>query len=181
MGGTKDHTNVLNPEVSIITNVARDHCQWLSNDTNKILEEKAGIIKENKPVIFGYDMNRTLAKELALKSSSPYYFIYPNDMNNFTFDHLNAKIARKAINIINHKFKKLKEKHLNVGLKAKLMARLEEIKPERLAQLAEQWNLPKLPHRVYNEFKTNFMSIVSYMYIHIYILEKGNQRDETKA
>ena len=169
MGGRKDHTNVLNPEVSIITNVARDHSKWLSNNTNKILIEKSGIIKEGKPVVFGYDMNRTLAKRIAKRSNSSFYFIFPDDLKNFTFDHLNAKIARKALNLITPKFNRLKEKHLKIGLKAKLMARLEEIKPERLAALAAKWNLPKLPYKVYNEFKTNFMSIVSDIYIYIYV------------
>ena len=168
MGGRRDHTNVLNPEVSIITNIALDHSHALSNNTTKILYEKAGIIKEGRPVVFGYDMNRALAAKYAKRSNSSYYFIFPDDMNNFTFDHLNAKIARKALELIQPKFTKLKEKHMREGLKAKLMARLEEIKPERLAKLAIEWNLPKLPAKVYNEFKTNILSIVIDLY-YLYI------------
>ena len=169
MGGRRDHTNCLNPRVSIITNIALDHSYELGSDRNKILYEKSGIIKRKKPVVFGYDMNRELAAQYAKQKKSPYYFVFPDNPHNFTFDHLNAKIVRKALEVGGKSFKRLKEKHLNVGLKAKLMARLEEVKPKKLDELGEKWNLPKLPVKVYNEFKTNFMSIVSLYIIYIYI------------
>ena len=161
MGGRRDHTNVLNPEVSIITNIGLDHSAVLSTNPKKILYEKSGIIKKGKPVVFGYDMNRKLAKYYARTIKSPYYFVFPDDMKNFTFDHLNAKIARKALEVGGKKFPKLEEKHLQVGLNAKLMARLEEVKQEKLEELGRKWKLPKLPHKVYNEFKTNLMSLVN--------------------
>ncbi|MDD5163286.1 MAG: Mur ligase family protein, partial [Candidatus ainarchaeum sp.] len=47
MGGRLDATNVLQPLVSIITNIALEHMQYLGNSLEKIAFEKAGIIKEN--------------------------------------------------------------------------------------------------------------------------------------
>jgi dihydrofolate synthase/folylpolyglutamate synthase len=53
MGGRLDSTNVIHPEVSIITNIGFDHVQFLGDTLEKIAIEKAGIIKENTPVIIG--------------------------------------------------------------------------------------------------------------------------------
>jgi dihydrofolate synthase / folylpolyglutamate synthase len=51
MGGRLDSTNVILPEVSLITNISKDHEQWLGNTLDKIAIEKAGIIKPNVPVV----------------------------------------------------------------------------------------------------------------------------------
>ena len=51
MGGRLDATNVVLPEVAIITNVAHDHTLYLGKTLQKIAKEKAGIIKENSFVI----------------------------------------------------------------------------------------------------------------------------------
>ena len=51
MGGRLDSTNIITPEVSIITGISYDHMQYLGDTLEKIAYEKAGIIKENIPVI----------------------------------------------------------------------------------------------------------------------------------
>lgn len=51
MGGRLDATNVVLPEVTLITNVTLEHTQWLGDTVAKIAFEKAGIIKRNIPVI----------------------------------------------------------------------------------------------------------------------------------
>jgi len=53
MGGRLDSTNVITPEISIITNISLDHTQFLGNTIGKIAVEKAGIIKPNVPVVIG--------------------------------------------------------------------------------------------------------------------------------
>jgi dihydrofolate synthase/folylpolyglutamate synthase len=53
LGGRLDSTNVIIPEVSVITNIGFDHTQFLGNDLKSIAIEKAGIIKENTPVVVG--------------------------------------------------------------------------------------------------------------------------------
>lgn len=49
MGGRLDATNIVNPQLSVLTNVALDHQRWLGNTIPEIAREKAGIIKPNVP------------------------------------------------------------------------------------------------------------------------------------
>ena len=53
MGGRLDSTNIINPELSVITNIGLDHVAFLGDTIEKIAQEKAGIIKENIPVVIG--------------------------------------------------------------------------------------------------------------------------------
>jgi len=53
LGGRLDSTNVVLPEVSVITNISYDHMNLLGNTLEKIAKEKAGIIKRDVPVIVG--------------------------------------------------------------------------------------------------------------------------------
>ena len=53
LGGRLDSTNVINPEVSVITNIGMDHTDLLGDTLEKIAREKAGIIKKNIPVVIG--------------------------------------------------------------------------------------------------------------------------------
>ncbi|EAR00885.1 bifunctional folylpolyglutamate synthase/dihydrofolate synthase [Maribacter sp. HTCC2170] len=51
LGGKLDSTNIINPEVSLITNIGMDHIDLLGDSLEKIAIEKAGIIKDNVPVV----------------------------------------------------------------------------------------------------------------------------------
>lgn len=53
LGGRLDSTNVITPELSVITNISFDHQQFLGNTLEKIAGEKAGIIKPGVPVVVG--------------------------------------------------------------------------------------------------------------------------------
>lgn len=53
LGGRLDSTNIVTPEVAIITNISMDHTQFLGDSLTKIAAEKAGIIKPTIPVIIG--------------------------------------------------------------------------------------------------------------------------------
>ncbi len=53
LGGRLDATNIIIPEVSVITNIGLDHTDMLGNTLEKIAKEKAGIIKLNVPVVIG--------------------------------------------------------------------------------------------------------------------------------
>jgi dihydrofolate synthase/folylpolyglutamate synthase len=53
MGGRLDATNVVDPEVCVITSISRDHTRWLGTTLESIAREKAGIIKPNRPVVSG--------------------------------------------------------------------------------------------------------------------------------
>lgn len=53
MGGRLDSTNIVKPDLSIITNIGFDHTAFLGNTLEKIAQEKAGIIKKGIPVLIG--------------------------------------------------------------------------------------------------------------------------------
>ncbi|KAA6340672.1 Bifunctional protein FolC [termite gut metagenome] len=59
LGGRLDCTNIIQPDVSVITNVSYDHTQFLGNTLEKIAIEKAGIIKKNTPIVVGETVSET--------------------------------------------------------------------------------------------------------------------------
>ena len=65
MGGRLDSTNIVDPEISVITNVGLDHQQFLGSDIESIAGEKAGIIKPNVPLIMG--RMREEAREVVMR------------------------------------------------------------------------------------------------------------------
>ncbi|WP_144283130.1 bifunctional folylpolyglutamate synthase/dihydrofolate synthase [Chryseobacterium echinoideorum] len=72
LGGRLDSTNIITPLVSAITNVQLDHQNILGNTIEEIAFEKAGIIKNNIPVIFGDDNEvvKSIIKAKAEKENS---------------------------------------------------------------------------------------------------------------
>ncbi|MDB2314949.1 bifunctional folylpolyglutamate synthase/dihydrofolate synthase [Flavobacteriaceae bacterium] len=72
MGGRLDGTNLISPELSVITNIGFDHTQFLGNSLQAIAGEKAGIIKSRTPVVIGATQVETQAifmeKAKALKA-----------------------------------------------------------------------------------------------------------------
>ena len=59
MGGRLDSTNVINPLACLITNISFDHTQFLGNSLEAIAQEKAGIIKQNTPVVISQTQKET--------------------------------------------------------------------------------------------------------------------------
>ena len=55
-----DCSNIINPEVSVITNIGLDHVQFLGHSLPEIAGEKAGIIKPNTPVVIGRKQGETI-------------------------------------------------------------------------------------------------------------------------
>jgi dihydrofolate synthase / folylpolyglutamate synthase len=76
MGGRLDSTNIITPEVSVITNIGLDHTRFLGDTFEKIAFEKAGIIKQNIPVVIGEysEETRKVFEEKAQSTHSPIYF-----------------------------------------------------------------------------------------------------------
>jgi dihydrofolate synthase/folylpolyglutamate synthase len=76
LGGRLDSTNVITPEISVITNIGYDHMNILGNTLEQIAWEKAGIIKEGIPVVVGETLFET--KPVFVKKSkdlnAPLYF-----------------------------------------------------------------------------------------------------------
>ena len=76
MGGRFDSTNIIrNPLLSVITGIALDHVAFLGDTVEKIAGEKAGIIKNNAPVLYGGedDVARAVIKNTAKAMGSEYY------------------------------------------------------------------------------------------------------------
>lgn len=59
MGGRLDSTNIITPEISVITNIGLDHIQFLGDTPEKIAIEKGGIIKPGVPVVVGEKQKKT--------------------------------------------------------------------------------------------------------------------------
>ena len=80
MGGRLDSTNVITPELSIITNIGFDHTQFLGDTLPKIAAEKAGIIKEGVPVVIGesHPETRPVFEAVAAERKAPIVFADDN-------------------------------------------------------------------------------------------------------
>lgn len=76
LGGRMDCTNIIRPDLCIITNISFDHVQFLGNTLEKIAGEKAGIIKENIPVVIGETTPETkpVFMTRAKEVNAPIYF-----------------------------------------------------------------------------------------------------------
>lgn len=75
LGGRLDSTNIISPDLSVITNISLDHVQFLGNSLDKIASEKAGIIKSNTPVVIGERGEvHNIFKDKAALEGTPIYF-----------------------------------------------------------------------------------------------------------
>ena len=88
MGGRLDSTNIITPEVSIITNIGLDHTQFLGDTLEKVAREKGGIIKEGIPVIIGETQPETkqVFEKLASERNAPITFAESLEFSNYTSD-----------------------------------------------------------------------------------------------
>ena len=109
MGGRLDSTNIITPLLSVITNIGKDHTQFLGTTFQSIATEKAGIIKQNIPVIIGeYTVD---TKPVFLNKSnemqSEIYFASDLVSENFPSDLIgdyqisNKKTALQTLRILN--------------------------------------------------------------------------------
>lgn len=76
LGGRLDSTNVVEPVLSVITNISYDHQEFLGDTLPEIAGEKAGIIKNNTPVVIGKTQEETRAvfTEKAMQMTAPLVF-----------------------------------------------------------------------------------------------------------
>ena len=76
LGGRLDCTNIIHPDLCLITNISFDHVQFLGNTLEKIATEKAGIIKPHVPVVIGETTPETypVFKEKADSEHAPIVF-----------------------------------------------------------------------------------------------------------
>ena len=82
LGGRLDCTNIIAPDLSIITNISPDHVQFLGNTLASIASEKAGIIKPATPIIIGETTaeTREIFEQKALVQQAPIFFAEDNNL-----------------------------------------------------------------------------------------------------
>lgn len=102
MGGRLDSTNVILPELSVITNIGLDHTQFLGDTLEKIAVEKAGIIKEGVPVVVGETQPETepVFRRIATERFAPITFAdqhyVVDDISRYT-EELTGEYQKKNI------------------------------------------------------------------------------------
>ena len=113
LGGRLDATNIIKPQLSIITSIGLDHTEILGDNIKSIAKEKAGIIKKNIPVIIGKISNEAeiVIKQIAKEKNAPFYDIKKFSTNNSpcinlkgTYQKSNAQLAVAATQILFKKF-----------------------------------------------------------------------------
>ena len=123
LGGRLDSTNIIKPLVSAITNVQLDHQNILGDTIAEIAVEKAGIIKENTPVISGdeNDLVKKIIKEKAEKLHSKFLdaTLIKTDLRSDLLGNYQEKNIRVVLALVNELQKlglKISEKNIETGL-----------------------------------------------------------------
>ena len=124
MGGRLDSTNIISPELSVITNVSMDHVKFLGNTIEDIAIEKAGIIKSHIPVVIGEKQNdvSNVFINKAEEKKSKIFFAEDFNIKEYecelkgSYQKKNIKTAIVAIELLNDTEIKINEKNIIDGL-----------------------------------------------------------------
>ena len=124
MGGRLDSTNIISPELSVITNVSMDHVKFLGNTIQDIALEKAGIIKSHIPVVIGEKQNdvSNVFINKAEEKKSKIFFAEDFNIKEYecelkgSYQKKNIKTAIVAIELLNDTEIKINEKNIIDGL-----------------------------------------------------------------
>ncbi|WP_317046431.1 bifunctional folylpolyglutamate synthase/dihydrofolate synthase [Pukyongia salina] len=108
LGGRLDSTNIITPEISIITNIGLDHTNFLGTTLEEIAVEKAGIIKARVPVIIGeiQEETRFVFEQVAEQLLAPITFAEERKLPKYSTDLLgsyqqkNIKTAVAGIEVL---------------------------------------------------------------------------------
>lgn len=105
LGGRLDSTNIISPELAVITSIGMDHENILGNNLKEIAQEKAGIIKENTPTLLGpeieeFDIFESICKEKKSPLHTTENINFEKYNNLAKFQIKNWETAKKAVNIV---------------------------------------------------------------------------------
>ncbi len=124
LGGRLDSTNIISPVISVITNIGLDHTQMLGETLPEIAFEKAGIIKQNIPVVIGEyqeDVHNVFYQK-AFENRSSLFLAdknikenYPSDLKG-TYQQKNVKTAVQTICVLNDLEYVVSDNHIKNGL-----------------------------------------------------------------
>ncbi|WP_339918390.1 folylpolyglutamate synthase/dihydrofolate synthase family protein [Yeosuana marina] len=124
LGGRLDSTNIITPEVSVITNIGLDHTQFLGDTLEKIAFEKAGIIKPKVPVVIGETQTETtpVFRDVAKKNASKITFadqevtdVFKSDLQG-SYQSKNIITVLQTIKELQQKGYKISKKQIQDGL-----------------------------------------------------------------
>ncbi|MCW8898281.1 MAG: bifunctional folylpolyglutamate synthase/dihydrofolate synthase [Flavobacteriales bacterium] len=124
LGGRLDSTNIVTPEVAVITNISMDHTQFLGDTLAKIAAEKAGIIKSTIPVVIGETQPeiKHVFIEKAKQLNAPIQFAdeyptqeYESDLKG-AYQQKNKKTVVATIQILQQLGWKIAVNHIKKGL-----------------------------------------------------------------
>lgn len=127
LGGRLDATNILMPEVAVITSIGLDHCELLGHTLAAIAGEKAGIIKPGVPVVMGLlpCEAEAVVRRVAAERGAPLTAVrdvfgadlatYPRPALEGDYQRLNAATATLAARVVAGRFG-LTEAHIQQGL-----------------------------------------------------------------
>ncbi|MCB0774024.1 MAG: bifunctional folylpolyglutamate synthase/dihydrofolate synthase, partial [Flavobacteriales bacterium] len=124
LGGRLDSTNVVTPEVCVITNIGWDHADLLGDSLEKIAGEKAGIIKPGIPVVIG-EAEGSIAevfRKRAMEVGAPIHFTDQQAHMPYELDlpgphqQRNARTALAALHILQERGWAITEAHIRAGL-----------------------------------------------------------------
>jgi dihydrofolate synthase/folylpolyglutamate synthase len=126
LGGRLDSTNVITPELSIITNIGLDHTQFLGDTKEKIATEKAGIIKSGVPVVIGKTQPETkpVFEKTAKKQNADIFFAdnksfkrIPESALKGSYQVENLKSVLCALSLLNYRGFAFSESQIDAGFK----------------------------------------------------------------
>ena len=124
LGGRLDSTNIITPEVAVITNISMDHTQFLGDTLAKIAAEKAGIIKSTIPIVIGETQAeiKPVFIEKAKQLNAPIQFAdeglmqeYESDLKG-AYQQKNKKTVVATIQVLQELGWKIAENHIKQGL-----------------------------------------------------------------
>ena len=131
LGGRLDSVNVVDCDVSVITNIAIDHTDYLGDTREAIGKEKAGIMRTSKPCICGDQDPPISLLSYAKEIDSPLTFIKQGYKGEIGLEgihqKLNAAVAIKAIEKLDDRFPVSNDMILKGVKKARIVARFEKI------------------------------------------------------
>lgn len=120
LGGRLDATNVIFPQVSVITSIDLDHCAILGSTRQAIASEKGGIIKQGVPLILGPHAQNLGLEEMAEEREAPVIRVRQEDWVDYREE--NQAIARAALEILPFSLA-----GLSLGLQSELPCRFEVV------------------------------------------------------
>lgn len=182
LGGRLDATNIITPIISVITNIGLDHVDILGDSVQQIAKEKAGIIKENVPVVIGEcsEYLKMVFEDTVNKTGSKVFYAQKfKDFNPFfeilTYSYKNERTVRVVIQLLNQLEYIIAEEQIvngfkNVSLNTGFFGRLQKISEHPLIIIDAAHNKEGIEVLV--------KSLNSYKYQDLYIIYGGTKEKD---